>query len=130
MEESLLTTMHIPRCYSPTKELIVSSQLHGFSDASEEAYADVVYLRIQYSTKRAHTSLVTSKTKVSPIKRISIPRLELCGAQILTQLLCHAKRILKIPVDSVFSWTDSTVVLSWLSEEIQDIRWESSVFHH
>ena len=96
--------MHIPRCYSPTKELIVSSQLHGFSDASEEAYAGVVYLRIEYSTKRVHTSLVTSKTKVSPIKRISIPRLELCGAQILN-----------IPVDSVFAWTDSTVVLSWLS---------------
>ena len=59
--------------------------------------------------------LVISKTKVSPIKRLSIPRLELCGAQVLTKLLCHAKRILNVPVDSVFAWTDSTVVLGWLS---------------
>ena len=111
-ELPLLITMHIPRCYSPTKEVIMSTELHGFSDASEEAYAGVVYIRVEYSTK---TSLITSKTKVSPIKRLSIPRLELCGAQVLTRLLCHAKKVFKIPVNSTFAWTDSTVVLGWLS---------------
>ena len=114
-ELPLLMTVRIPRCYSPSKETIVSTQLHGFSDASEEAYAGVVYLRIEYSTKRVHTSLVISKTKVSPIKRLSIPRLELCGAQTLTRLLQRTMKILKIPVRSVFAWTDSTVVLGWLS---------------
>ena len=94
---------------------IVSTQLHGFSDASEDAYGGVVYLRVEDSTNKVHTALVISKTKVSPIKRLSIPRLELCGAQVLTKLLCHAKRILGVPVDSVFAWTDSTVVLGWLS---------------
>ena len=107
--------VRIPRCYSPSKEIIVSTQLHGFSDASEEAYAGVIYLRIEYSTKRVHTSLVISKTKVSPIKRLSIPRLELCGAQTLTRLLRRTIKILQIPVRSVFAWTDSTVVLDWLS---------------
>ena len=114
-ELPLLMTVRIPRCYSPSKETIVSTQLHGFSNASEEAYAGVVYLRIEYSTKRVHTSLVISKTKVSPIKRLSIPRLELCGAQTLTRLLQRTMKILKIPVRSVFAWTDSTVVLGWLS---------------
>jgi hypothetical protein len=90
----LLMTVRIPRCYSPSKETIVSTQLHGFSDASEEAYAGVVYLRIEYSTKRVHTSLVISKTKVYPIKRLSIPRLELCGAQTLTRLLQRTMKIL------------------------------------
>jgi len=41
--------------------------------------------------------------------------LELCGAQLLTKLLCHIKRILNVPVTSVFAWTDSTIVLSWLT---------------
>ena len=114
-ELSLLTTMHVPRCYFSSKNAIVSTQLHGFSDASEDAYGGVVYLRVEDSTNKVHTALVISKTKVSPIKRLPIPRLELCGAQVLTKLLCHAKRILGVPVDSVFAWTDSTVVLGWLS---------------
>ena len=114
-ELSQLTTVHIPRRYSPSNAAISSIQLHGFSDASEDAYAGAVYLRIEYSTRRVHVSLVTSKTKVAPIKRLSIPRLELCGAQILTRLLCRTKHVLKIPIDSIFAWTDSTVVLGWLS---------------
>ena len=110
-ELPLLMTIHIPRCYSPSREAIVSTQLHGFSDASEEAYAGVVYTRIRYSSGRVDTSLIISKTKVSPIKRLYIPRLELCGAQILARLLCHTMKILKIPVRSIFAWTDSTVAL-------------------
>ena len=114
-ELSVLTSIHIPRCYSLLKHDNLSIQLHGFSDASEEAYAGVVYVRIEYSNKVIHTSLITSKTKVSPIKRISIPRLELCGAQVLARLLSRVKGILDIPMSSVFAWTDSTVVLGWLS---------------
>ena len=114
-ELSVLTSIHIPRCYSLLKHDTLSIQLHGFSDASEEAYAGVVYVCIEYSNKVIHTSLITSKTKVSPIKRISIPRLELCGAQVLARLLSRVKGILDIPMSSVFAWTDSTVVLGWLS---------------
>ena len=111
----LLTTVHVPRCYSLLKEAIASTQLHGFSDASEEAYAGIVYMRIEYSNKSVHTSLIISKTKVSPIKRLSIPRLELCGAQILARLLCRTMKILNVPLQSIFAWTDSTVVLGWLT---------------
>ena len=90
-------------------------QLHGYSDASEEAYAGVVYLRLEDPAGNVHTEIVISKTRVAPIKHLSIPRLELCGAQLLTKLLCHAKKILNIPVTSVFAWTDSTIVLGWLT---------------
>ena len=110
-----LTTLPIPRCYRPQGFPVTSLQLHGFSDASEEAYAGVVYLRLANSDGGVHTTLVLSKTKVSPIKRLSIPRLELCGAHVLVKLLCHVRQTLNIPADSVFAWTDSTIVLSWLS---------------
>ena len=69
-----LATMHIPRCYSPTGVMMASVLLHGFSDASEEAYARVVYLRMVNSLNNVHTLLVLSKTKVSLIKQLSIPR--------------------------------------------------------
>ena len=80
----------IPRCYYPkhrSKEVtIVFVQLHGFSDASEEVYTAVIYLRMTNTEDNIHTSLVTFKTKVSPIKKLTIPRLELCGALLLSHL--------------------------------------------
>ena len=68
----------------------MSIQLHGFSDASQSTYAAVVYLRMMDS-KEVHVSLVASKTKVAPLKRFTIPRLELCGAYILAKLLEHVR---------------------------------------
>ena len=112
---SELHSLPIPRCYSPKEARIITIQLHGFSDASEDAYAGVVYMRMVDSNRKVHTSLVMSKTKVAPIKRLSIPRLELCGAQLLTRLLRHAKDVFQVPMKNVFAWTDSTIVLAWLS---------------
>ena len=113
-ELNLLSEQHIPRCYFPKDAEIVSVQLHGFSDASEQAYAGVVYLRMIDSTGNIHTSLVMSKTKVAPIKRLTIPRLELCGAQLLAQILYHCKEVFSTPLKDVFAWTNSTIVLNWL----------------
>ena len=94
MELPSLSTIHIPRCYSPIGFSVSSVQLYGFSDTSEEAYAAVVYLRLVDSIGKVHTAIVMSKTRVSPIKHLSILRLELCGAQLLTKLLCHVKKTL------------------------------------
>ena len=118
-ELASLATMHIPRCYSPVGVTITSMQLHGFSDPSEEAYAGVVHLRMMDSTGNM---LFISKTKVAPIKRLSIPRLELCGVQVLVKLHCHVKKILDIPVDSIFLWTESTVILGWLTGSLRRFK--------
>ena len=113
-ELSLLSSKHIPRCYFRQGFHSATTQLHGFSDASENAYAAVVYLRMTDASGQTQVSLVTAKTKVAPIKRQTIPRLELCGAHLLAQLLSHVKDVLEIPLSDVYAWTDSTIVLSWL----------------
>ena len=87
-------------------------QLHGFCDASESAYAMVVYLRALDQEGLVHISLIMAKTKVVPIKHLTMPRIELCGAVIVAKLLSRTARILDIPNDQVYAWSDSNVVLS------------------
>ena len=67
-ELNLLSTKYIPRCYFSKEAHIISMELHGFCDASEQAYAAVIYLRMMDLDGGIQVSLVTSKTKVAPIK--------------------------------------------------------------
>ena len=76
-ELHFLSNHHIPRCHYPKGVLIASVQTHGFSDVSERAYSGVVYLRIEDSNGITNNSMVVAKTRVAPIKRQTIPRLEL-----------------------------------------------------
>ena len=77
----LIDCYRIPRCYFARQ--LVDIQLHGFSDASVRAYPAVVYIRSTYSDGQVEVRLVASKSRVAPIKRQTIPRLELLGALIL-----------------------------------------------
>lgn len=111
---STLDKFNIPRWIHTSYE-DSSVELHGFCDASKDAYAAVVYIRVIDNNEIIHVNLVTSKTKVSPIKVVSIPRLELCGATLLTKLLCEVAEVLEVPKNHIHAWTDSQVVLAWLS---------------
>ena len=104
----------IHRCYYPAGADVSSRELNGFCDASELAYGGVVYLRAQDSNENLSVALVIAKTKVAPIKNLSMPRLELCGAVIVARLLDYCRKVLEIPTSNTYAWTESTVVLSWL----------------
>uniref|UniRef100_A0A1X7UJQ0 Uncharacterized protein n=1 Tax=Amphimedon queenslandica TaxID=400682 RepID=A0A1X7UJQ0_AMPQE len=98
------------RFYFSDISQLKSFQLHGFIDASEDVYAAVVYIRSQDTDGNIGISLVIAKSCVSPIKRMSIPRLELCGAQ----LLHYFKGIFNLKLSSIFAWTNTNIVLNWL----------------
>ena len=102
-ELKLFSSKHIPCCYYQKESHLASIQLHGFSNASEEAYAGVVYLQMMNSIGNVQVSLVTSKTKVAPIKCLTIPYLELCGAYLLAQLLHHVKKVFDLSISNVYA---------------------------
>ena len=95
----------------------MSYQLHGFSDVSEKAYGCCIYLKCITKSNFISSSLVTSKSRVSPIKReLLIPRLELLGNLILSRLILTVLNAFQgaIIISCLYAWTDSQVLLAWI----------------
>ncbi|XP_055918357.1 uncharacterized protein LOC129950441 [Eupeodes corollae] len=101
-------------------------EVHGFSDASNSAYSAVLYYRC-IKDDNISINLITAKTKVAPIKQVSLPRLELCAAVLLAKLF--KKFMTAIESQSLnikpYFWTDSKVVLAWI--HALPIRWKTFV---
>lgn len=91
----------------------VSIEIHCFSDASEKAYGACLYIRSTDASGRIRVQLLSSKSKVAPLKCQTIPRLELCGAVLGVQLFEKVRESIRITPTSYF-WTDSTCVLRWI----------------
>ena len=99
-------------------------QIHGFADASQSAYAAVVYAVIPATSRRVGMSrLLAAKTKVAPLKTITIPRLELCAAALLAKLLRHMiDKFVEVSPTAVHAWTASEIALAWLKSDPS--RWK------
>ena len=113
---SKLRNFTIPR--SITSNPLQTLEIHVFSDASEKAYAAAVYSKAVDSLQNVSEHLLMSKTKVAPVKTISMPRFELCGAHLAAKLTEAVLKILSVTklIVRVIAWTDSTIVLQWLSQ--------------
>lgn len=111
---SRCSKIHISRWIGHT-ENSQSSSLHGFCDASSQMYAAACYLRTLHPDNTVEIHLITAKTRVSPLKSMTIPRLELCAASLLARLLHATNRELNIPNLEIYAWTDSAVTLAWIS---------------
>ncbi|XP_017490185.1 PREDICTED: uncharacterized protein LOC108378397, partial [Rhagoletis zephyria] len=112
--------VRITRCYS-----LASSadhiELHTFVDASVDAYAAAVYLRAERKTEIA-CSLVMSKTRVAPLKPISIPRLELMAAILGLRLAKFVGSELSLHIDRRIFWSDSKNVLHWIRSDARKFQ--------
>jgi len=124
-----LNDVRVPRCYfKRTDEQPTSYQVHGFCDASDNAFAAVVYLRTEHRTGEVEVNLMASKTRVAPIKKQTTPRLELMGANLLARLtdsILRASTSLRATPE-VILWTDSFRTLCWIKN---NEAWKQYVQH-
>lgn len=102
-----LNMLKMPRCLFPKEAQIVDGELHAFCDASEEAYAAVIYLRVHYSNGRVLVRQVRAANKLAPKKMISIPKLKLNAALLGARLLRTVHSTLEAKIRRRKLWTDS-----------------------
>ncbi|XP_015119021.1 uncharacterized protein LOC107042476 [Diachasma alloeum] len=88
--------------------------LHGFGDASERAFGACLYAVSTDHQGNPQSHLLCAKSKVAPLKVISVPRLELEAALLLTQLYQTMKTTFIDKIGQVTLWSDSTIVLGWV----------------
>lgn len=85
-----------------------------FSDASQVAFGSVAYVRT-FVNSSVQTKLLCAKTRVAPLKTLTIPRLELCGALIGARLYKMIIDSIHLTFDAVYFFTDSSIVIGWLN---------------
>ncbi|GFW05128.1 DUF1758 domain-containing protein [Trichonephila clavipes] len=92
-------------------DFYVKLMLLGYADASESAYRAVVYMHSVKEDGTTTIKLIGSKSRVAPIKVISIPRIELSACLLLTQLVEKVLLFLQVHLAKVILHTDSIIAL-------------------
>ncbi|XP_044570129.1 uncharacterized protein LOC123257009 [Drosophila ananassae] len=101
-------------CFSPDTSDPRQTELHTFVDASEYANSAVCFLRVAMDAK-VDVSLVIAKSKVAPLKPLSIPRMELQAAVMGARLAHKVMSTRNLRIDNATYWSDSKTVLQWLT---------------
>ena len=113
-----LQALRVPRCVSTdlTRD-VRTAELHHFSDGSLSAYGQCSYLKLVDYDDNVTTNLIMSKAYVTPSKPVTVPRLELTAALLSVRTSLFLKKELQIEDLEEFFWTDSRVVLGYVSND-------------
>ena len=111
---SLLEGLKWDRCMLPAEFATSTIQLHLFCDALQEAYSCVCYLRAVNADGKIHCVFVMAKSRLAPMRAMTIPRLELQAAVLAVKLEAKLKQELRLELENSVFWTDSTTVLKYI----------------
>lgn len=113
-----LEQLKVDRCLKPPNfGAVISHEIHTFSDASEKGYGAASYLRSKGGNGEIHCAFLLGKSRLAPLKRMTIPRLELSAATLAARLDAMLRKELEIKIDKSLFWTDSTATLRYISNE-------------
>ena len=116
----LVENIHIPRCVRPRFTEFEPTQrveLHHFADACDNGYGSVSYLRVTTNNDNVHCSLLFAKSRVSPLKKVTTPRLELAAATLAVKLNRMLLSELQIQIHATYFWTDSMAVMRYIANQ-------------
>ncbi|GFX39617.1 integrase catalytic domain-containing protein [Trichonephila clavipes] len=119
--------LRIPRLVldSTNDEVSDLIEIHIFCDASKLAYSAAAYVKVRKQNE-VLVNLIASKTRVAPLKAVTLPRLELLGALVAARLSSRVQEIVRKKKEcKVFHWTDSKIVLFWIKGSSK--RWKQFV---
>ena len=110
-------------CLDNSDDPFTKIELHGFSDASQKTYGCCIYLRFIKQSGEVKILLMTAKSRVSPLKTLTIPKLELLGCLMLSRILNEIEKDLSsvLKIDEMFAWTDSSVFYAWILNDNQKL---------
>ena len=99
-------------------------ELHGFSDASYQNYGACIYLKTFFKSGEISVHLITSKSRLAPIKGTTIPRLELLGNLLLSRLMNSVEKALSkvLKISESYFWTDSQITLAWIGAHEKEFQ--------
>ncbi|GBO26249.1 hypothetical protein AVEN_107520-1 [Araneus ventricosus] len=86
-------------------------EVHVFADSSTKAFGVMAYIRHK---RTFEVQFVLSKTRVAPVKKLTLPCLELLGALIAARIAGYLKSLLRISACDIYCWTDSSIALNWI----------------
>ena len=112
-----LESLNILRCIKPSLFDDAAIELHLFSDASLHAYGVCCYVRCVNKQGQIFTALLVSKSKVAPIKSVTVPRLELQAAVLAARMNSTLQNEFDISLNESYFWVDSQLVLKYISNE-------------
>ncbi|XP_043478502.1 uncharacterized protein LOC122508900 [Leptopilina heterotoma] len=108
-----INTCSVPRCYTNSNKNLKRCELHVFCDAGKRAYAAVAYWRLELQ-EGIYTNIIASKSRVAPVKPLSIPRLELQAALLGSRLAQTIEKEHNFKIDERIMWSDSRTVILWV----------------
>ncbi|KAJ8031913.1 hypothetical protein HOLleu_25277 [Holothuria leucospilota] len=115
-----LNALKFERCLTPVNGR--DPILCIFSDASEFAFGTCAYIRWQVSNDSYDVRFLTAKSRVAPLKRLTIPRLELQGTVLAARLSCTILEELTLKPEKVMFMIDSTIVLGWIQSNAKGFK--------
>uniref|UniRef100_A0A1A8CSF3 Integrase zinc-binding domain-containing protein n=1 Tax=Nothobranchius kadleci TaxID=1051664 RepID=A0A1A8CSF3_NOTKA len=124
-ELPLLHLVVIPRWHHIEHPDSQNVSLQVYCDASEKAYSAVAYLKGKNREGETVTSFVASKSRVAPLKKMTLPRLDFMGALIGARLGHSLLKAFDLERNQLHMWTDSMITLHWIHSSAQ--RWKPFV---
>ncbi|XP_016320741.1 uncharacterized protein LOC107672158 [Sinocyclocheilus anshuiensis] len=113
-----LEKIEVPHCIVPAGfGRITRREIHHFSEASMRGYGQCSYLRFENDQGDIHCSLLMARSRVSPLKVTTIPRLELTVAVVSVAVNDMLKEEMNLADAEAYFWTDSQVVLGYINNE-------------